>query len=283
MMPLIQIINPFAEQWTAAMTAVLWQSMLLAAVVAAVCLAIGQQSPRVRYWIWVVLAAKLLLLPLWSVELALPTWNEPAALPAEATTSVAADVPITTTPSLPVLAVSPATAVSQQSEWAPKLPWFETATWHTWLFAIWTVVVLIEIGRTAWQYVRLRTLLAAARPVDRAIEALVDDCAQTLGLRASPAVQLMDVDGSPLVCGPLRPVLLLPATYADRFDPQSLRQVVLHELAHVRRGDLFTVWIFHAMRTVYWLDAADGTNRGGRRATRWRHDIRRVNRRWTCD
>jgi beta-lactamase regulating signal transducer with metallopeptidase domain len=131
--------------------------------------------------------------------------------------------------------------------------WFQAATWQSWLFMLWAAVVGVEVGRIIWQFARLRGLLAKTRPVDHAIDSLVHDSARTLGLTTAPAARLMDADGSPLVCGLLRPVLLLPATYADRFDPHSLRQVVLHELAHLRRGDLFTIWILHAMRTAYWF------------------------------
>jgi beta-lactamase regulating signal transducer with metallopeptidase domain len=253
MTSLIESMNPLAERWAAAMTGVLWQSVLLAAIVAAVCWALGRQSPRLRYWIWLVLAAKLLLLPFWSVEIPLPGWNAPNALSAPSTVAVAENVASNATTSLPAVEISPAADAPQEIQRAPRPQWFETMAWQTWLFAAWALVVVVGISRTTWQYVRLQKLLAAARPVDHAIEALVADCARTLGLQTSPAVQLMDVDGSPLVCGPLQPVLLLPAAYADRFNPQSLRQVVLHELAHVRRRDLFTLWIFHVMRTVYWF------------------------------
>jgi bla regulator protein blaR1 len=248
MISLIDSMNRLAARWTDVMTSVLWQSTLLAIAAAAVCWALRRQSPRVRYWIWLVLAAKLLLLPMWSVDVPLPQSLEPGGEPAS---SVATAIETTPSPSIADSTQPPAEPPSIEPVLEPA--WFEAITWQAWLFALWAAVVMFEVGRTMRQFIRLRRLLRHARPVDYAIEALVHDCARTLGLRNSPAVRLIDVDGSPLVCGPLRPVLLLPASYADQFDPSSLRQVVLHELAHVRRLDLFTVWIFHAMRTAYWF------------------------------
>ena len=116
---------------------------------------------------------------------------------------------------------------------------------------------LIEnLNRFAAPWFRLRAVLANAAVADGAVVDLVRECSDVLGLRAPPAVKQTDVDGSPLVCGLLRPALLLPASHAERFDKPALRQVVLHELAHLRRLDLLTIWVFHAMRVLYWLHPA---------------------------
>jgi beta-lactamase regulating signal transducer with metallopeptidase domain len=249
MTSLIVGMNALAARWADAMSAFVWQSTLLAAAVGFVCFGLRRQSPRVRYSIWLVLAAKLLLLPLWSVDVTLPQAFVPDEVPATSIAGIADEAPLS-----PSVAPSSRPAIARAlAEPASALRGFAAASWQSWLFMAWAAVIGIEVGRNIRQLTGLRQLLAKARPVDHAIDALVRDCARTLELPTAPAVRLMDVDGSPLVCGLLRPVLLLPVTYADRFDPHSLRQVVLHELAHLRRRDLMTIWILHAMRTVYWF------------------------------
>jgi beta-lactamase regulating signal transducer with metallopeptidase domain len=249
---LIERINLFAVKWADAMSAVFWQATLLAAAVGVVCWALRRQSPSLRHWIWLILAAKLLVLPFWSVEIPLPILPSPVPAQVEAAPRVAVDA-------------ASSTAVEQRGQPASlepakhsalTPPWYASVTWRTWLLLLWAAVVVFEVGRTAWQYVQLRRLLAAARPVNEAVETLVADCARTLGLSSPPAIKQVAVDGSPLVCGPLRPVLLLPASHAQRFEAATLRQVVLHELAHLRRRDLLTIWVFHAMRTIYWFHPA---------------------------
>jgi beta-lactamase regulating signal transducer with metallopeptidase domain len=59
-----------------------------------------------------------------------------------------------------------------------------------------------------------------------------------------------------MVCGVIKQVLLLPQALAEDIDSSALRQIVFHELAHLKRRDLLTVWILHAMRTVYWFHPA---------------------------
>ena len=57
---------------------------------------------------------------------------------------------------------------------------------------------------------------------------------------------------SPAVCGLFRPVILLPQSLVQKLPPAQLRAVLLHELTHLRRGD---VWINCAqalVQIVYW-------------------------------
>ena len=54
------------------MVAVVWQSTLLALVVAAIAYACAAASPAVRYWLWQIVAIKLVLMPLWSWPVLLP-------------------------------------------------------------------------------------------------------------------------------------------------------------------------------------------------------------------
>ncbi len=50
----------------------------------------------------------------------------------------------------------------------------------------------------------------------------------------------------PAVCGLLRPTILVPRALLDRLPPEGLQAVLIHELAHVKRGDL---WI-NSLQTV---------------------------------
>src|SRR5262249_60524671 len=69
-MPL-EPLNSWSASLTALGLAVLWQSALLAGLVAGVCL-LRRASPAVRYWCWQILALKLLVMPLWTLALPLP-------------------------------------------------------------------------------------------------------------------------------------------------------------------------------------------------------------------
>jgi beta-lactamase regulating signal transducer with metallopeptidase domain len=252
-------LNTFSAAWLDVMWAVAWQGSLLVAAAAAVCWMLRRQAPALRYWIWMILAGKLLLAPLWTLDVATPVWfreapraaigepSRPQSLAAAENLASGARAPRRATSAAEAGPVAPPAAPREAHSLVGD------AAWSTWLLAAWTLVIFLEAARTARQYVGLKRLLARSRPVDSAVQAAVDRCALALKLSAPPIARESPDDGSPLVCGLRRPVLLLPAGYAARFAGPSFEQVVLHELAHLRRGDLWTIWIFHALRSVYWF------------------------------
>ena len=63
-------------------------------------------------------------------------------------------------------------------------------------------------------------------------------------------VRIADVS-TPLTCGILRPFILLPGSAGD-WDESRLRAVLLHESAHVRRGDCLAKYVAQATRALLW-------------------------------
>jgi len=64
--------------------------------------------------------------------------------------------------------------------------------------------------------------------------------------RRSPHRVTLKLSGAaavPAVCGLIRPVILLPEALAARLSAAQMEAVLLHELAHVRRGD---PWVNYA-------------------------------------
>ncbi len=63
-------------------------------------------------------------------------------------------------------------------------------------------------------------------------------------------VRTADVS-TPLTCGVIRPLILLPTNARD-WDDQRLRAVLLHESAHVRRRDCMAKYIAQGSRAFLW-------------------------------
>ena len=58
------------------------------------------------------------------------------------------------------------------------------------------------------------------------------------GLRAPPRVRLSASIESPQLIGPWRPVMVLPAHYAQSIQGDELDMALTHELVHLQRRDL---------------------------------------------
>lgn len=63
-------------------------------------------------------------------------------------------------------------------------------------------------------------------------------------------VRIADV-GTPLTCGVLRPLILLPSSARD-WDGDRLRAVLLHESAHVQRRDCLAKYVAQVSRALLW-------------------------------
>ena len=98
--------------------------------------------------------------------------------------------------------------------------------------------------------VRLRSqwaLLARCRrlpPADEATCRLVLGLCRRLGVQRAPSVRLSDESPAPFVMGSISPLLVL--SHRQLVRPNELETVIVHELAHLRRGDVF-------VRYLQWL------------------------------
>ena len=83
--------------------------------------------------------------------------------------------------------------------------------------------------------------------VDPGTETVVRDVCRRLGVRKAPIVRVSEELPAPLITGVLDPVLVLSRRQLSR--PDELETVVVHEITHLRRGDL-------ALRCLQWATAA---------------------------
>src|SRR5262249_40361692 len=127
-------------------------------------------------------------------------------------------------------------------------------SWRSWLVLAWLGGVGWLTGRLLVQRRRLgRLLRRSAAATEPRLLALVDQAAGQLGLRRPPAVLVTDHEDSPLVCGLFRPGLVLARGLLAALDAGQWRQVLLHELAHLRRRDLWWGWVPEIARLLYFF------------------------------
>jgi hypothetical protein len=74
-------------------------------------------------------------------------------------------------------------------------------------------------------------------------------------LNLKDTIRLLRSEGAsmPMVCGILRPVVLLPAN-AEEWSEERQRMVLLHELAHVARRDCLIQMLAQAVCAFYWFN-----------------------------
>jgi beta-lactamase regulating signal transducer with metallopeptidase domain len=259
-MTIAQTLNALAADWSTLMVAVVWQSTLLAGVVAIVAWLLRRSTPAIRYWLWQIVAIKMLLAPLWTLAVPLawlPDITAPERIAPKAPISelqpsiiVSSPQPIESAPPAatetftpPALSVPPAAKVPTVA--GPAL------SWRAWFMLGWAVTVLAQIIVLAGQRARLARLLRQALPASTSIDALVAQCAARLRLTRRPRVLVTEAECSPFVCGLWRPVMVLPRSLEALLPDNEIEPVLIHELAHVKRYDLLFGWIPQLARMFY--------------------------------
>lgn len=249
-----------AEAWWGWMGPMFWQVTLLGVVVLGVDLIARRWVwPQLRLALWLLVLAKLVVPPV---------ITSPWGLSLEFASSGSAPLVVATDSPAEAAALS-----SGSTEPAPSALGMQVTLLLLWGAGLLTLGAIAlrrrqQLRRHSRQYGRL------AGPLVRSV---VKDVARQLRLRRVPEVRVWNGEGesalpAPAVIGVRRPCIILPPELdlEDRFPGQSsssalseaqasrrvresLEHVLLHELAHIKRGDLIVQAVAQALQLVYWF------------------------------
>ncbi len=261
MLTMLQTVNGWAETWLKVMGAVLWQSALLVALAALLAWCLRRSSPMVRYWLWQIVAVKLLLMPFWSLAVPMPLWAQRTPPNPSMTPQSPEIQPPDEFGEDPSRLVRPHPLPLPQHEGTRAVPrsaslseLVATVSWEAWLMAAWLAVVVWQFLRLLRQRVWLARLLRNTVAPDGELAQLVVELANSIGLRRPPIAVCVVGDCPLFVCGLWRPRLVLPSPLMSSLGADERRQVILHELAHVKRCDLLWGWTAEIARMIYFFN-----------------------------
>lgn len=228
-------LDAFADLIASRLLAVGGQAVLLAALVWALCRFLPRLDARTRAWLWWLVATQMVVGLLWHAPIALPLLPaEPAVVAMQAAPSaVDTVVHVATVPAT----VDAATSLPAQDAGTP-------IAWSVWLLAAWLAGVAVMLANSIRHALRLRGQLKRARScTDLRANEEYAALGRHLGLATLPVLRVSDEIDSPMLAGPWRPVLLLPAAGLARMRGDDLRMALHHELAHLQRRDLWWAWM----------------------------------------
>jgi len=107
------------------------------------------------------------------------------------------------------------------------------------LFGLWLLCTVCLGGALLYQIWYVRRIRLRGRAVPESVLALLRDCQSQLGLKQAIGIKQSDEMPSPAVCGLLKPTVLIPSSLVAQLDADKLRSVLLHELGHIHRKDLW--------------------------------------------
>ena len=203
-----------------------------------------------RYWVWMLVFVKLLLPPSLSLPTGLGYWrgdilsaavpvleqkpipvqHNPVELPVLEDTPLSAEIPQFQPPQTTPVPTGPA---------SPIVSHLNTLTWQAVVFALWCVGVLVFSALLIQKILYIRRLIARREPAENRCAEMLNQCREPVNIRRPIELRLSNNVFSPAVCGVFKPVILMPTALIEKLQPDRLRAVLIHELCHIKRGDLW--------------------------------------------
>jgi beta-lactamase regulating signal transducer with metallopeptidase domain len=213
-----------------------WTSAQAVLLIGAVWL-IGRLLPRLpaalRCTLWWLVGLQLILGLCWSSPLQLRVLTTPPPIAA-----VVHDHAI-----MPAAAITAGVPMARAVAETPRpTPAAWHAHWRPILVSLWLAAVLMQLLIAGKQWRASRRVLRDSHPsTDDALRAVCAEQVRKLGLRRQPQLRVSAAIRSPQVTGLWRTTVLLPAD--QRLTLPESAMAMAHELAHLRRGDLWLGWI----------------------------------------
>lgn len=230
------LLNELGAAASRAGAFMLMQTVALAAALLVVELITGRRlRATLRCALWLLVVAKLLLPPDFALPTGVAYWVGPWLVsPVRASDPLVASVSVSAVDvGIPVVDLPHEPAAILATTAQPRLG-VSAGLGLAWLGG--TAVMLGVILRRNREVSRL---VRDSDPASPAHQQALQEAAGRIGLRRLPELRMTRHEHSPAVCGLLRSTVLLPRSLASALSPAALQDVLLHELIHVHRRDLW--------------------------------------------
>ncbi len=268
---MIAWVNQIAQAWWGWMGSMLWQVSLLILIVTALDFVLRRWAwPQVRYALWLLVLIKLIIPPTWTLPSSLMAgWRPLAGARIEERLDIGQRAPtISETVQRSPVILDAATAsiptvepVERPAKAQPAVssspPSSSSLGWKAIAMLAWILGMGIFVAILAHRISRLRRwhkMQVKKKTIPVWYYELLVKTTKRLKLGRLPAIVFSKEAKAPAVYGMFRPVLLLPASYLDSLSREDAEHVLLHELAHLKRGDLWLHGLCLLLQIVYWFN-----------------------------
>ncbi len=126
--------------------------------------------------------------------------------------------------------------------------------WSVWLFAIWSIGVMIMLGKLLMENIRIYHLKRnAIRIADNKWLLILDGLKAQVGLDSPVIMKFANTVPVSVVLGCFKPVIIIPES-ADNWSDERRRIILLHELSHIKRYDNLRQSIVYLVAIIYWFN-----------------------------
>jgi len=130
----------------------------------------------------------------------------------------------------------------------------EPVCWQGLVFSGWLVGILVLLALLVQRVCFVRGLIAQSRPANERLLEMLEECCCQIGIRPNIELRLSGNTLSPAVCGLFKPIILMPAALLEKLSREKLKAVLIHELAHIKRADVWVNLLQTMLQIVYFYN-----------------------------
>ncbi|MCA9436921.1 MAG: M48 family metalloprotease, partial [Candidatus Omnitrophica bacterium] len=266
MTDLIQTLNSLGDTWAVHLFHATWQSTLVAVILLAI-VALGRRLPSpLRYGLLLIALLKFAVPPMLSLPTGLFAWAPPPQAVAVYTPAVS--IPDARPPMQPATFTPPSTGIedrtptgsggTQPETTATGIVSVESSsslTWNAQLMVVHILGSLCCLLFIGFQVLRFRRSLRGAQEVREGdIYTIHQDLCEQFKFRRIPRLLITEEETSPAAFGLFRRTILLSESTVRKQSTDSIRMILAHELAHLKRWDLWINWLQLLLFTLWWFN-----------------------------
>ena len=142
------------------------------------------------------------------------------------------------------------------------------------LFFVWlSGVVIFVFYMIVMNVLFLRKAICGQYITDEHVLRILDECKTRIGLDKDVNILSVHFLKTPAVFGLIKPLLLIPEGILTRSDEKDLRNILLHELTHLKRKDILINCVISLVQVFHWFNPVIG----------YAFKIMRTDREMACD
>ncbi|MBN1972192.1 MAG: leucine-rich repeat protein [Sedimentisphaerales bacterium] len=262
---LLEQINSTGKVFINFAAPMLIQSSVLIIILIAIDFLLRNRIKAVfRYWLWMIVLIKLMLHPTLSMPTSPAYWfgqniNRPLyasvnMLPADDNYNTMSPYknryPQTNISTGGM--ISPFYFVNNDSvlHAQPKIQKI-SLSWQGSVFLCWLTFVVIMVMLLIQKTFFVKRLINQSQEADGKMKNTLKKASLQMGIRTKIALRISETVLSPSVCGLFKPIILIPKTLSEKINTIDLKAILLHELAHIKRYDLWVNLIQAILQIIY--------------------------------
>lgn len=122
------------------------------------------------------------------------------------------------------------------------------------LLLLWLLGVIVILGIYWCSAHKLRMIRSYSRKPTPEIQKLFENCKQQIAPGCKVELKESRLLSAPVSFGFNPHIIVLPSEHIRSLSQMELRHILLHELTHIRHGDLLTNYIVCVLQAVFWFN-----------------------------